>query len=560
MPSAAIVYRFGPFRLDAAGGRLFRDDVVVELSPRLVDLLGLFAARPGELLTKDALLAALWPDVFVTENAVTRAISDLRQALDDDPAAPLYIQTVTRRGYRFIAAVDVRPREHALTRAGSDSSSDARAGAGIDVGSAASPTAAAGGYTARAARALDTGGNAGTEAGADEQTDALLPYRAWREGRLQLETLDVTALTGAVASFERAVMLAPRDALARAGLASARFMQHETTRARNAPDRDALRQAVADARAACALDPSAGEAWATLGLILVSTGDLVEASAAARRATTLQPGNWRHEFRLAYATWGEERLRAVDRALALFPDFAFAHFLGAMVHVARRAFPAADAMLARGAAIQDRQAGRRATLPAAGLHWLRGLTCLAQPGREQALAALAHFERERAFESSGELYAVEFTVNAWHATGCAHLALGDTDAALLAFREALHRLPGHARSHLGESIALQRAGRPSEAETARAAARVAIDELHRGGRAGEATLVAAAEIATRAEVADVGGDDRRAAGAIAMLERLLTEAGPGFVGWSIPIDPLLAPLRGLAAFDRVLTIVAERAA
>jgi DNA-binding winged helix-turn-helix (wHTH) protein len=550
MSSVAIVYQFGPFRVDPAGGRVFRGEDLVDLSPRLVDLLGLFVARPGELLTKEALLAALWPDVFVTENAVTRAISDLRQALGDDPAAPLYIQTVPRRGYRFIASVDARPREreHPLTRAGADAGAEA----------------------SRFVPALrgreDAEADAGS--GSGERSDALLPYRAWREGRLLLETLDVTALPGAVASFERAVELAPRDVLARAGLANARFMQYETTRARNAPEHAVLRQAVADARAACALDPAAGEAWATLAFILVPTGDLADAPPAARRATMLQPGNWRHEFRLAHATWGEERLRAVDRTLALFPDFAFAYFLGAMVHIARRAFPAADALLARGAAIQDRQTGRRATLPAAGLHWLRGLVCLAGPGRERALAALAHFARERAFESSGELYAAEFTVNAWHATGCAQLALGDPDAALIAFREALHRLPGHARSRLGEALALQQAGRSSDADITRAAACAAIDELHRGGRPGEATLVAAAEIATRASGArivrpadaDAADADARAADASAMLERLLTESGPGIVGWSIPIDPLFTALRGVPAFDRVLTILAERAA
>ena len=61
------------------------------------------------LITKDELLSAIWPDVTVTENALTQAISDLRQALGDDPSSPTYIQTVARRGYRFIAAVEALP-------------------------------------------------------------------------------------------------------------------------------------------------------------------------------------------------------------------------------------------------------------------------------------------------------------------------------------------------------------------------------------------------------------------------------------------------------------------
>ncbi len=227
------VYRFGPFRLDAADCRLFRDEAVVDLSPRLVDGLRLLGGRPGELVTKEQLLEGVWPDVNVTDNALARAISDIRSALGDSPAAPRYIQTVTRRGYRFLGQVD----------------------------------AAARGAAAGVARA-----------------DALEPYRAWSEGRLQLETLQVSALPGAIASFERAVALAPQDALARAGLASARFMRYETTRGENQPDYALLQQAGGGARAACGLGPSLGEAWATLSFVLVSTGQFAEAAESSRRA------------------------------------------------------------------------------------------------------------------------------------------------------------------------------------------------------------------------------------------------------------------------------------
>jgi DNA-binding winged helix-turn-helix (wHTH) protein/cytochrome c-type biogenesis protein CcmH/NrfG len=502
VPAPTHVYRFGRFRLDPAECRLFHDEAIVDLSPRLVDLLGLLVARPGELLTKEQLLSTLWPDVFVTENALTRAISDIRRALGDSAATPAYVQTVARRGYRFIAAVDVRPREPREPR----------------------------------------------ELGEPREDDALEPYRAWSEGRLQLETLHIDALPQAIASFERAVSLAPRDSLARAGLANARFMRYETTRASNLPARAWLQAAIADAREACALEAARGEAWATLAFILVSAGELGEAAAAARRAVTLEPGNWRHQFRLAHATWGEERLRAIDRVLALFPDFAFAHFLAAMVHIARRAFPAAEALLRQGAAIQDRQAGRRATFPAAGLHWLLGLVCLADPGRQRE--AIAHFERERAFETSGGLYAREFAVNAWHASGCACLASGDADGALAAFREALQRLPGHALSHLGAALTLERAGQGDHAEGARAAARQCLEQLLQGGRFAEAAITSAAD-------QTMSG---RAGEAAATLERLLVEAPPGFPGWTIPIEPLLMPLHGTPSFDRVLAILAERAA
>jgi DNA-binding winged helix-turn-helix (wHTH) protein len=553
--SATPVYRFGPFRLDAADCRLFRDDAIVDLSPRLVDVLRLLVARPGELVTKEQLLETVWPDVIVTDNALARAISDIRHALGDSPANPVYIQTVTRRGYRFLGQV------HASTR---------RPGA-PDPRDAGDPRESGEAHETRDAR---------TTPDTRDASEALEPYRAWIEGRLQLETLQVAAIPGAVASFERAVALAPQDALARAGLANARFMQFEMTRGENQPAYALLQQALADARAACGLDPSLGEAWATLSFVLVSTGESAEAAAAARRAIALQPGNWRHEFRLAHATWGEERLRAVDRTLGLFADFAFAHFVGAMVHIARRSFQAADALLRRGVAIQDRQAGRPATFPATGLHWLAGLVCLAQaqtpkpvPGQAsehaqsqaqgraqehaQPLAnqqaqekALAHFEQECRGEHGGVLYAIEFAVNAWDAIGWVRLERGDHEGALAAFREALARMPSHARSRLGERLALERLGRHDEAGRAASSVTQCLAQLTQGRRVSEAAIVSAADLAACGQID----------AAATMLERLLVSAPPGFAGWTIPVEPLLAPLHGTAAFDRVLAILAERAA
>ena len=101
-----MTYRFGPFTLDPSAYRLVRDGEVIPLSPKIIDLLLYLVARPSSLVSKDELFKALWPDVAVTDNALTQAVSELRQALGDDPAEPSYIQTVARRGYRFIAPVN----------------------------------------------------------------------------------------------------------------------------------------------------------------------------------------------------------------------------------------------------------------------------------------------------------------------------------------------------------------------------------------------------------------------------------------------------------------------
>ena len=120
-PSASVTYSFGPFRFDVAAYQLTENDRVLTLPPKALDLLLLFVSQPTALVTKDAILAKLWPDVAVTDNAITQVVSELRQALVDDPSAPAYVQTVPRRGYRFIAEVSSSsPAAAAVPASGAD--------------------------------------------------------------------------------------------------------------------------------------------------------------------------------------------------------------------------------------------------------------------------------------------------------------------------------------------------------------------------------------------------------------------------------------------------------
>ena len=101
-----VELRFGEFRLDRVGRTLRRADASeVELGPRLFDALLFFVEHPGRLLDKDTLLAALWPGQVVEENNVNQVVLALRRALGDDAQASRYIQTVPRRGFRFVATV-----------------------------------------------------------------------------------------------------------------------------------------------------------------------------------------------------------------------------------------------------------------------------------------------------------------------------------------------------------------------------------------------------------------------------------------------------------------------
>ncbi len=96
--------RFGPFVLDAERGDLSKNGVAVKIQPQPVKLLVLLATRPGELVTREEIGRQLWPDTEVVyDQSLNVAIRQLRTALRDRAEAPAYIETVPRRGYRFIA-------------------------------------------------------------------------------------------------------------------------------------------------------------------------------------------------------------------------------------------------------------------------------------------------------------------------------------------------------------------------------------------------------------------------------------------------------------------------
>ena len=96
---------FGQFRLDRANALLWRGHDRVVLAPKPFEVLCCLVERAGELVTKDDLLDIVWSDLHVSESSLTVAMNALRSALGDDRLAPNYIETVPRRGYRFVASV-----------------------------------------------------------------------------------------------------------------------------------------------------------------------------------------------------------------------------------------------------------------------------------------------------------------------------------------------------------------------------------------------------------------------------------------------------------------------
>jgi DNA-binding winged helix-turn-helix (wHTH) protein len=466
---------FGHFELDPVRRHLSAAGEPVAISDRQLDVLLLLVARAGQIVAKHELLDAAWPDVAVGDNSVEQVVSSLRRLLGPPPRGGHYIETLARRGYRFAAQVDRRVLRES-----------------------------------------------------DGVLDALLaPHRAFIEGRAALETLEAEQVARAVGVFEEALRIVPAYASAHVGLANACAMRFEATRADPNPDVSALERAVHHAREACRLDPQSSEVWATFGFVLGRTGNRLDALAASQRATSLEPENWRHHFRLAYVSWGEDRLRAAHRTLSLLPDFPLAHWLAATVCVARQVLPDAERALTAGLTFDSRRSPGDPRFSSVALHWLRGLIHLSC-GRDTD--ALEDFQRELASGNAAHLYARECAANTWYAIGAVNRRRGRAAEATAAFEQALTRVATH--------------------PMARAALGLAAEPPVRGVSPVDAAIARAVPLVTAGSHAE----------AARLVDEALAEAPDGNAGWILPVEPMLAVAERPAAWAGVLARLRARAA
>ena len=482
---ASYRYCFGPFELDTLSRRLVRDGEAVAIPDRSVDVLLELVSRPGEVISKDALIEAAWKDVAVTDNSLEQAISALRRTLGRAADAP-YIHTLARRGYRFGVPVTRTALRHSTA-------------------------------------ALEA---------------MLAPYCAFVEGRAALETLERDAIERARRVFEDVVRASPDYPSAHIGLAHALALHVEATRDENLPDRAAVEQGLHHAGEACRLDPSSAEAWSVLGLIAHQCRDAARAVAATQRAIGLEPDNWRHHLRLAYVTWGEERLRAARRALKLFPGVALAHWLAATVYIARRALAEAEQELVAGAAAQDRQQ-EGARFRAVGLHLLLGLLRFAQ-GDEGS--AVDEFTRELALADRPHIYTARARANAWCAIAGVRLRQTQTGTAVAALEQVLEIVPGH-------PVAMAARAAITRDAVAKAALERRLGALRANGAMFEAAFAEATSDA-------LTGQPERAA---AILHGALDLQPMDSSGWTIPVDPLLHVGAAAGHWDSLLTLLRSRA-
>ena len=95
-------YRFGEFTLDADQKVLLRQGKPLLLAPKILETLLTLVQNSGRIIEKEELMTRLWPDTFVEESNLTYTIVQLRKTLGDDARNPRYIETIPKRGYRFI--------------------------------------------------------------------------------------------------------------------------------------------------------------------------------------------------------------------------------------------------------------------------------------------------------------------------------------------------------------------------------------------------------------------------------------------------------------------------
>src|SRR5882757_5218307 len=97
--------RFHSFGIDTANQCLWRGQAQVEITPKAFGVLRYLAEHAGRLVTKEELLEALWPDTYINPEVLRKYILEIRRVLGDRPESPVFIATLPKRGYQFVASI-----------------------------------------------------------------------------------------------------------------------------------------------------------------------------------------------------------------------------------------------------------------------------------------------------------------------------------------------------------------------------------------------------------------------------------------------------------------------
>ncbi len=552
-------YAFGPFRLDVAKLVLWREREVVPLPPKAIALLAALVRASGDVVTKDDLMARVWPDVTVEESNLTVTLSGLRKTLGRRPDGRPYIETLSRRGYRFCppSAGTAAPSLGVLPFRSLDAGED-RDGLGVAMADAIITRLAGTGRVVvrptsavlRYARGEPDPRRAGCELGVE---NVLEGHYQRRRGRLRLTVQLVPTGKGSPSWSGRfegrfADLFAMQDALADQ-LATALRLKLEP------PERSALRARPTQDLEAYQAFARGAHFWFRL-----TTPALDKAIVCFDEALRHDPAYClahvgKASAYLALAVTGGLAPReawplaeeAVRRALDTGPPLAVAHVADAYLRVvARWDWAGADAVMDRALAVDPRSVN--------GLQW-KGLL----------LACRGHLEE--ADESARRALAQDPVSVVAHGLRGLIRTLGGEDALALEHYERVVDLePAHLIGHWGRGVSLVRLGRHEEG----------LDALRRSCELSGANPAMCSSLAWGLGVTGRAEDARSllsqiessparyispyqrasvhaALGATEQALERLAEAASERDPWIVllRVDPKLAPLRPLPAFQEL---------
>jgi DNA-binding winged helix-turn-helix (wHTH) protein/tetratricopeptide (TPR) repeat protein len=330
---AGKTYRFGPFELDTANAELRRDGMAVKLAPQPFTVLQALVDRPGALVTRDELRRTVWGDAHhVDFNAgLNFCLAQIRTALGESTADPIYISTVPRRGYKFIAPIEV------LT-AGAPLPVDAplmapSSSVATDPGLPAPPPRRHHWVRWAALAAMASASVAGVTiwksalvAARPPESSSLAAVPAFERGALDLADASPEELLSRVQFFEAAIGHDPQFARAYAGLAESQLMLAEY---RGDEPQRAYAMAKASAQRALALNPDLAEAHAVMAAVLWQFN--WDWPGAERHLRQAQRGSaspmvlvWTSRFRSAQGR-ADQAIGLAERAVALAPRSPRSH-------------------------------------------------------------------------------------------------------------------------------------------------------------------------------------------------------------------------------------------
>jgi DNA-binding winged helix-turn-helix (wHTH) protein/tetratricopeptide (TPR) repeat protein len=274
------VYRFGPFRLEKESLLLCLDGAPLGLGPKVVETLLALLEHPGEVLSKSELLDRIWPEGFVEEANLAQNIYVLRKVLrvhwQGDP-----IETVPRRGYRFIGEVTVEQAQPMhVAEPGRIRLPGARRVGALAVMAAMLAVGAGAGMLHVAARThSDSAVSRGLSRGG---------ARMYAMGKFYWNQRTAGSIAKSIRYFENVTKSDPADARGYAGLAGAYAIDADYEFG-GLSKKAALSRAASYARTALQMDRNSADAHAVLGLVFVESGDMKRGFAEYRRALALNP-------------------------------------------------------------------------------------------------------------------------------------------------------------------------------------------------------------------------------------------------------------------------------